>query len=274
MTPKTLVKFGLAPMAMVCQAFLGTTVLAHGVEISGEAVCEADVPTINFTATSWSPDAIIGENPDILIYVNGFNVASGAFVYPGNSFSDSTAAPAGDSAALAAFVNAPWADGFEGGQTAYATVPLDVTCPTGFGQGRFTGGGHQVRVGEARVTRGLTLHCDLLLSNNLEINWGGNQFHMEEHMTTVECSDDPDIVQAPPEAPLDTMIGVGAGRYNGMDGYTVEFTLVDGGEPGAGVDYAALKVYETANSANVVLDVPLQPISGGNLQAHYDQPHK
>ena len=40
--------------------------------------------------------------------------------------------------------------------------------------GRFTGGGHQVRVGDARVTRGLTIHCDLLLSNNLEVNWGGN----------------------------------------------------------------------------------------------------
>ena len=29
--------------------------------------------------------------------------------------------------------------------------------------GRFTGGGHQLRVGDARVTRGLTIHCDLLL---------------------------------------------------------------------------------------------------------------
>ena len=130
-----------------------------------------------------------------------------------------------------------------------------------------------MRVGDARVTRGLTIHCDLLLSNNLEVNWGGNQFHMTEHLTTVACTDDPAIIQAPPPAPLDTLIGVGTGRYNGDDGYTIEFTLVDYGEPGRS-DQAALRIYETANPANVVLDVPLQLLAGGNLQAHYDQPHK
>jgi hypothetical protein len=62
----------------------------------------------------------------------------------------------------------------------------------------------------------------LLLSNNLEVNWQGNRFHMTEHMTTVECSDDPNITQAPPDAPLDTVKGVGTGRYNGTDGYTME----------------------------------------------------
>ena len=36
----------------------------------------------------------------------------------------------------------------------------------------------------------------------------------------------------------------------------------------------AIRIYETANPANVVLDVPLQMLTGGNLQAHYDQPHK
>jgi hypothetical protein len=139
--------------------------------------------------------------------------------------------------------------------------------------GRFTGGGHQVRVGEARVTRGLTIHCDLLLSNNLEVNWGGNQFHMTEHLTTIECSDDPLIDQTPPPAPLDTLVGVGTGRYNGTDGYTIEFTLVDYGEPGS-EDRAALLIYRTADPTDVVLNVPLQLLTGGNLQAHYDQPHK
>lgn len=147
------------------------------------------------------------------------------------------------------------------------------TEPADLANGRFTGGGHQVRVGEARVTRGLTIHCDLLLSNNLEVNWGGNQFHTTEHLETVECSDDPLIDQTPPPAPLDTLVGVGTGRYNGTDGYTIEFTLVDYGEPGSS-DRAALLIYETANPTNVVLNVPLQLMSGGNLQAHYDQPHK
>lgn len=150
---------------------------------------------------------------------------------------------------------------------------IRLTIDEEFVNGRFTGGGHQIRVGEARVTRGLTIHCDLLLSNNLEVNWGGNQFHMTEHMTTIECSDDPLINQAPPPAPLDTLVGLGAGRYNGAYGYTIEFTLVDYGEPGSS-DRAALLIYQTSNPANVVLNVPLQLLTGGNLQAHYDQPHK
>jgi len=172
-------------------------------------------------------------------------------------------------------VKASWVSGADpapGGQTASTEVVLPVEDCTP-GTGRFTGGGHQIRVDNVRVTRGLTIHCDLLLSNNLEINWQGNQFHMTEHMTTVACTDDPDIIQAPPVAPLDTLVGVGTGRYNGDDGYTIEFTLVDGGEPGT-ADKMAILVYETANPSNIVLNVPLQLMSGGNLQAHYDQPHR
>jgi hypothetical protein len=48
---------------------------------------------------------------------------------------------------------------------------------------------------------------------------------------------------------------------------------VDAGEPGTN-DQAALLIYETANPGNVVLNVPLQFLTGGNLQAHYDQPHQ
>jgi len=134
-------------------------------------------------------------------------------------------------------------------------------------------GGRSRGAVQVKVTRGLTLHCDLLLSNNLEVNWLGNKFHMTEHLQTVSCTDDPNIIQAPPPAPLDTMVGVGTGRYNGVAGYTIEFTLVDAGEPG-GSDQAALKIFQASNPSNVVLEIPLQQISGGNLQAHYDQPHK
>ena len=35
----------------------------------------------------------------------------------------------------------------------------------------------------------------------------------------------------------------------------------------------ALRINEAANPANVVLNLPLQLLTGGNLQAHYDQPH-
>jgi hypothetical protein len=145
------------------------------------------------------------------------------------------------------------------------------------GIGRFTGGGKLIAVGDLKVTYGLTIHCDRLLSNNLEVNWGkgasANTFHMTEHVTTVACTDDPTIIQNPPVAPLDTLIGTGTGRFNNADGFTIQFTLVDYGEPGSN-DRMALRIFETAHPANVVLDVPLQGVLGGNLQAHYDQPHK
>ena len=66
--------------------------------------------------------------------------------------------------------------------------------------GRFTGGGH-VTDDRVKYTFGLTLHCDVELSNNLEINWGkGNKWHLEkESLTDVLCSDDPDIKQRPLE---------------------------------------------------------------------------
>ena len=75
------------------------------------------------------------------------------------------------------------------------------------------------------------------------------------------------------DAVLALAFDIGRGRYNGAEGYTIEFTLVDGGEPGRN-DRAALKIYQTANPGNVVLNVALQTLGGGNLQAHEDQPHK
>ena len=58
-----------------------------------------------------------------------------------------------------------------------------------------------------------------------------------------------------------------------LDRYTTRFNLVGGGEPGT-KDKMALLLFETANPSNVVLSVPLQLITTGNLQAHFDQPHK
>ena len=54
-----------------------------------------------------------------------------------------------------------------------------------------------------------------------------------EHLETEECSDDPNIIQFPPAAPLDTLIGVGTRRHNNVDGFTIEFTMQDYGEPGS-----------------------------------------
>ena len=249
--------------------------LAHHPEIAAEALCDENGELIlHYTATSWLTTGEPGSgNSRVVIGVNGVLVDEGAFAAPSYSFSGSIPAPDGTSAVVIAAAVADWDNGQAGGQSTSITVqyPTDA-CPLPV-NGRFTGGGHQVRVGEARVTRGLTVHCDLLLSNNLEVNWQGNSFHMTDHLETVACTDDPLIYQFPPDAPLDTLIGVGTGRYNGTAGYTIEFTLQDHGEPGSS-DQMRVYIYETGNPGNVVLDVPLQVLSGGNLQAHYDQPHK
>jgi hypothetical protein len=258
-------------LAVLFQVVAAPSAWAHHPILTASAVCQAGSPVINFTATSDSPLPLIGENADVDILFNGVVVANGAFVYPTNSFSGSAPAP-GEAVTVMLFIAGPWGDGAPAGESVSTVVTVPTDC-VGAGTGRFTGGGHQLRVGEVRVTRGLTIHCDLLLSNNLEVNWGGDKFHMTEHLQTVACTDSPDITQAPPAAPLDTLIGVGTGRYNNADGYTINFTLVDYGEPGSS-DQMSILIYETANPANVVLNVPLQLLSGGNLQAHYDQPHK
>jgi hypothetical protein len=244
---------------------------AHGLTVTATAVCSNGAAVIQYTATSWLA-GFGGGNPQIQIQFNAVPVATGAFQSPSYSLSGSAPAPSGTQATVTAVAIANWENGTVGGQSASVTVSIPTNCVVP-GTGRFTGGGKQISVGNVGVTRGLTIHCDLLLSNNLEVNWGGNQFHMTEHLTTVACSDDPNIAQAPPAAPLDTLIGVGTGRYNNVAGYTIQFTLVDAGEPGS-ADRMAIRIYETANPANVVLNVPLQVLTGGNLQAHYDQPHK
>jgi hypothetical protein len=136
-------------------------------------------------------------------------------------------------------------------------------------QGRMTGGGFQI-FGGVRITRGFTIHCDLTLSNNLEINWDDNKWHIDKPLTSATCIDDPAYDPTPPAAPFDTFIGQGVGRLNGVDGYLVQFTFIDAGEPGTG-DMAAIRI--TAPGGAVVLDVPLSLLDGGNIQAHYDQPH-
>jgi hypothetical protein len=141
--------------------------------------------------------------------------------------------------------------------------------------GRMTGGGFQLRVDGARITRGLTLHCDITLSNNLEINWpGGNKWHLEkESLESVSCIDDPAYDPFPPAAPFDTFIATAYGSLNGVGGSMIYFTFIDDGEPGR-TDEAHFTIYAPGEGPG---DTPVLEVSGqldgGNLQAHYDQPH-
>lgn len=100
-------------------------------------------------------------------------------------------------------------------------------------KGRFTGGG-SILTGEDRVTHGFELHCKASEEpNNLEINFAGNQFHLED-LVTATCTVDP-------ETGVATITGTGTGRFNGVEGYTIQFTLTDAGEPGT-EDFASFVI--------------------------------
>jgi hypothetical protein len=137
-------------------------------------------------------------------------------------------------------------------------IPLPEVCC------RWTGGGTIGTDRNPRVTHGFELHCDVTHTpNNLEVNWGGNHFHLTT-LTQATCSDDPTISPNPPNAPCDTIHGFGIGRVNGVSGYHIEFIFTDAGEPGTH-DFASITI--TSTSGALVLHVE-GFLSHGNQQAH------
>jgi len=94
-------------------------------------------------------------------------------------------------------------------------------------------------------------------------------------LTSATCIDDPAIDPAPPPAPFDTFIGEGLGKLDGVGGSLVRFVFIDAGEPGGNNDKAQIQIYSGSDTSTpLVLDVPLSFLTRGNLQAHFDQPHK
>ena len=175
-------------------------------------------------------------------------------------------------------------DSFFGSGAAVSVGPIDLTF------GRFTGGFNHYndnQLGTFNVTGGLTLHCDITLSNNLEINWNDgtqHRWHIEKESLVEEsvvCRDDPEIEQRPPRAPLDTFTAEAIGsltygdNIKNEDGSIIHFTIVDAGEPGRD-DMIDFKIW--APGDDPVVDAPVLNVAGylqrgANLQAHYDQPH-
>ena len=128
---------------------------------------------------------------------------------------------------------------------------------------RWTGGGTIGWYEGTRVTHGFELHCSVdQLPNKLEVNWGGNHFHLDA-LTDVDCWDNPAISPSPPAAGCDTIWGKGTGSYNGDEGYNVEFLFTDAGEPGTR-DWAWIEIKA---DTTVVLEVSGDLLTG-NQQAH------
>ena len=258
------------------QAVVVQNAWAHYPIVAASASCSNGAPVISYTVTSWDPGSVYapgdGDNSEIDVLFNGVGVDAQPFLpntNPPDTFSGVKPAPqATTSVDVQAVAAGFWGDNNPGSQTSnIVTVTIPTNCVV-LGTGRFTGGGKQITVSNVAVTKGFEVDCDLHQpSNNLEINWQGNQFHMTSFLAAA-CSLQGN--PTPPPAPVNTIVGMGTGRYDGVDGYTVEFVLVDNGEPGKN-DEAAFKVYETANPSHVVLNVPIQFITGGNIQAHVDQ---
>jgi hypothetical protein len=148
---------------------------------------------------------------------------------------------------------------FDGGALLITAKTVPVTAI-----GRMTGGGSVFTADGTRVTHGFEIHCDVTdVPNTLEINWApANNFHMDV-LDSATCLQTP-AIQAPPDAPFDTFIGTGTGKLNGVPGATIEFTFVDGGEPGT-KDTAA---YLIKDSHGTVLSVGTTFLTKGNQQAH------
>lgn len=157
----------------------------------------------------------------------------------------------------------------------YLRIPEEGDIPEG--TGRMTGG-RNVRVDGAKVrgtTGGMTIHCDVTLSNNIQVSWPQNKWHLDkESLDDIMCLDSPDIVQAPPQAPLDTFIGTATGQLNGDPGSAIWFKFVDAGEPGTN-DFVEIRIWSPGDDPST--DTPYFEVAGfldgGNIQAHFDQPH-
>lgn len=143
-------------------------------------------------------------------------------------------------------------------------------------QGRFTGGGFQIDADDLKVTRGFTLHCDELLSNNFEVNWksGGttHNFHTDKNPAVTECSKP--VLPNPPDAGVSRIVIIEQpGTLDSKDNtHTITIVLEDHGEPGT-ADRAYIAISGFGALTGGTADDPAL-IDGGNIQAHFDQPHK
>jgi hypothetical protein len=141
-----------------------------------------------------------------------------------------------------------------------AVVTIDVR---GTGKpGRLTGGAW-VLAADGKNHHQAQLGCTAAEGGQLTVKGPAGTFQLV-HVDYALCVDDAAISSAPPEAGWDTHRGSGSGTFNGAAGYTVEWTLVDAGEPGV-ADTSAIIV---RSAAGAIVLTERGPLGGGNHQAH------
>jgi hypothetical protein len=150
--------------------------------------------------------------------------------------------------------------------------------------GRWTGGGSIFTNDGVRVTHGFELYCNpdgtsigapVRSPNNLEINWNGNNFHLEGPLMA-SCYDDTPRDPGPQPPPNTSGVanlynGCGYGRYNGVSGALACWIFTDHGEPGVN-DTAEYTIID--KDGNLVLGpTGRKNLTFGNHQVHQVQPN-
>jgi hypothetical protein len=162
--------------------------------------------------------------------------------------------------------------------SAVATVSITVNGPPALSTppaelaGRMHGEGH-LKVGAERhhfefeVTKRSPGHVHGSLHYRMQTEHGAHHHgrFVSTSVTSAIFSDDPTIRPSRRSQPsVDTVVMSGAGRWNGMPGYTFVMTAKDAGEPGRGRDSFTLTI--TSPSGETVLTVS-GVLAGGNIQS-------
>ena len=142
------------------------------------------------------------------------------------------------------------------------------------GIGRITGGGGQIDLtGDVHVTRGFTLHCDIELANNLEINWAGDSWHIDKLLDWAECIDGSGSQPRAAAGPGGHLPRLGLGKTQRRGGI-LRRVLVPGRRGARRKeknDRAEIMIWAPGATPCVdppVLTVPFVELDHGNLQFH------
>lgn len=112
-------------------------------------------------------------------------------------------------------------------------VRFELTANSITANSRMFGGGSQFTSVGVQVNHGMELHCSTTTAPNyLQVVWGGSNVFFMDTMASVSCTG----------STFNTITGTGTGTINGLAGGSVEFTFVDGGNPGVWKDTARIVV--------------------------------
>jgi hypothetical protein len=136
--------------------------------------------------------------------------------------------------------------------------------------GRMTGGG-RVLMTSGALDIEFELRCQPSGEKNLEVNWNGGKFKLE-NLTSALCYQDPSIADPKPpkgkgeknEATFNTYQGKGTGRLNNVSGASATWTLTDQGEPGK-KDTVSIQIRDRNN---VLVVNASGRLVDGNIETH------